>query len=183
MFGTFPDGSTGEFRRNDGNASDYQTEETGTMYYDMINIETLIVGAMALYKKGDNELLNYSTNKGLHGTEGGNKNLKLLIDNRCKLINHDLEWYWRDKKPQFRHDAVGGGGRLYYAFDVIFTYANQYYKDDYIKATYLRNKGAKYPSSGLSSAGPVWWPWSGPTSTVPGYLFLYGQLENMNSQH
>lgn len=170
MFGTFPDGTMSEYSRN----GDYNNPFSGLTYAD-VNIECLVQLAHRLYLKGDPSLYGFTTNEGIHGSEGGNKNLRLVIDNHLDLISGRKKLYFNSVAPE---------NLLDYETDdkvwVNYTYvclANHYYKSEQIKQDYTRD----FTDKKKGTSGRIWYAWGGVMNNTPGYLFMYGQLEGLVS--
>jgi hypothetical protein len=195
MFGTFPDGMTGESSRN----GDYNgVPQQGSIAYQAVNTASALFIANALARKGDNSLFSYTTSKGMHGTEGGNKNLRLLVDTHCKLIANTFStkrYYDRaSARTGDRIDAVDEDGHTFgrqqWVHDIWYSVGNQFWKDNFIKDVYTRRNssllsshsnvnGYEIPNTKFGSAGPFGDPWRGWGGQFPGILFMYGQMEGV----
>ncbi len=176
MFGTFPDGTMCEYERN----TDYDLPFAGVTY-SSINIEMFTVVADALARTGDFELYQYSTSKGLFGTEGGEKSLELLIKNYYDQLNNRVERYALMKGKLYRIDMINELDQdRHWVNDTWFVKANLYYKNDYFLKTYTRTLSTSkpYPAYRWGTAGKTEYPWSGTDGMMPGNLFMYGGIES-----
>jgi predicted phage tail protein len=176
MFSTYPDGTMGEYERN-GN---YGNPQAG-MTYSAFNIQSATDIADVLARKGDFELYNYSTSQGLHGTQGGNKNIKLLVENYYRQTDLSVERFYQIVDIKNRIDSENEFGGTYgierWVNDIWYTNTNIYWKNDYYKKVYMRNVGPPYPTKNLSGCGSVGYPWGGLGASFPGVLFMFGQME------
>jgi hypothetical protein len=176
MFGTYPDGTMGEYERN-GN---YGNPQAG-MTYSAFNIQAATDIADALARKGDFDLYNYSTSKGLYGTQGGNKSIKLIVENYYRQTDLSVERYHQKVDIRNRIDSENEFGGNYgierWANDIWYTMSNVYWKSDYFKKVYMRKVGPPYPTKNLSGCGSVHHPWGGLGGSYPGVLFMFGQME------
>lgn len=176
MFSVYPDGTMGEYNRN-GN---YGNPQAG-MIYSGINIQMSVEVADALARKGDFELYEYETSKGLWGTEGGKKSIRLMVKNFYDQVSYKVERYTGSVDIKNRIDIENEFGGNYgiekWAHDVWFSMGNVYWKDEYFKSVYLRKVGPPYADKNLSGCGSVSWPWSGAGAVYPGVLFMFGQME------
>ena len=175
MFSVFPDGTMGEYERNGSWGLPF-----AGVTYSTINIEMFVTVADALARVEDFELYEFSTSKGLYGTEGGNKNLYLLIKNYYDQLNGIVDRYVMMDGNLYQIDLINELDQdRHWVNDIWFVKANLYYKDDYFYQTYTRthHNSKPYPAKRWGTAGPVNYPWSGTGGMVPGLLFMYGGLE------
>lgn len=175
-FSTFPDGTMGEYERN----GDRGLPIVGKIY-SSYNIEMFVLVADALARTGDFELYEYQTSEGMFGTEGGNKSLKLLIKTFYDQANELVDRYTLFEGKYYRLNLINPlDQNRHWVNDIWFVKANLYYKDDYFKKSYTRtfSTSKPYPASRWGTAGPVVYPWSGTSGIMPGYLFMYGGIED-----
>ncbi|UZR93210.1 malectin domain-containing carbohydrate-binding protein [Chondrinema litorale] len=174
-YSVFPDGTMGEYQRN-GN---YGNPQNG-MIYGSINTQVSIEIADLLARAGDVSLYEYTTSDGLHGTQGGSKNIYLTIQTYYKQIDKKILNYYGSVSETNRLDQISPTG-THWVNDIWFAKANIYYKDDYFKKVYTRTSGGveRFPSSGIGTAGPIRSPWGGSGGVLPGMLFMYGQMEGL----
>ncbi len=176
MFSTYPDGSMGEYQRN----GDYGRPNAGVTY-SAINIETAVVLADALARRGDFELYEYKTSAGLWGTEGGEKSIKLLIDTYINIQNGQYKWYYSSVSEENRIDWYAAS--TYFIHELWFLpMANLYYQDSKMKEAYMHpGPGSNgYPTGKIGTAGPSGPVWGGSGAKVPGILFMNGQMEELS---
>ena len=93
-FSVFPDGSQGEYERN----GDYGIPQQGFVY-GLLNIDTAMVIADALARRGDVELLTFETCQGFQGTEciaSGDtpKSLRNLAQAYLEQMDHTRRYYF-----------------------------------------------------------------------------------------
>ena len=183
-FAVFSDGLTGEFNR--GTPS---RPEAG-WFYSMYTLTHCLTIADALARTGDTDLYEFKTSEGMWGTEGGNKSLLKVMTTMCNLLddtfydskNKRQGIYVAKKGNKFDeyHKINGRTGNLIWTFDSWLAQSNLYYRDPYIKATYLREKTSeyRYDNKKIASIGPHR-PWGGVWDLFPGKLFMFGQLEKI----
>jgi hypothetical protein len=173
-FSTFPDGIISEFYRWTSSQPDM-----GWSYATYCVAQALDV-ADHFARAGDMELYRYSTSQGLVGTEGGNKNIQLTIRNLLQYLDGSVKRYATTSASDVgkQHKLIDGimpGWEV--VSDIWFAQGNIYYKDNYIKNTYLRkNAGTRQYPYQQASAGPTS-AWSGAGGIYPGKLFMFGQME------
>lgn len=170
-FGVFPDGTHNEYYRN------IPSKPEKGFGYTMSTISSMICIADVFARSGDSSLYDYVTSDGFKDSKGGKKNLLLVMQNISKYINHDLKRYFPGKAGQINYLIDGRTSSWKSVFDIYFSKANVYYKDEYIKNTYLRKQPGvdQYPSN-PAPAG-AFNTWQGIGGMSPGVLFMYGQME------
>lgn len=75
MYATFPDGTMAEYIRN----GDYGVPQQGSGFYGVVCFGALVFIADLFWRYDDASVYEYSTSLGLHGTEGGTKNIKKIL--------------------------------------------------------------------------------------------------------
>lgn len=173
MFGVYPDGTLGEYERN------HDRNPQQGLVYGIVTQEVLIQWAYELWRRGDSELFEYTTSDGFLDSKGGKKNLLLTIKAYCEQATHLVKRYYKEPKPEYLIDTSSPSGENW-AFEVVFSMANQYYKDPFIRQVYSHthpnfNKWLPF----YSGSGPIPGPWRGNGATIPGYMFMYGGIEDV----
>lgn len=181
MFSVYPDGTMGEYERN----GDYGNPQAG-MVYSGINIQMACEIADALARKGDLELYNYTTSEGLWGTQGGKKNIKLMVQNFYNQVSGAVERFHGSVDVRNRIDIENEFGGNYgierWVHDIWFAMSNTYWKDSGFRKVYRRQVGPKYPDKNLAGCGSVNYPWSAAGAVYPGVLFMFDhELDIYNS--
>ncbi|MDO1451346.1 T9SS type A sorting domain-containing protein [Rhodocytophaga aerolata] len=183
-FSTFPDGSIGEFYRGEPTTLTEQGWQ-----YGMVLLNNLVSIADHQARNGDFELYDYTTSDGKFGTQGGNKNLKLISELMLKLTKNEpsLEWYvYNQQTPQlgnssYRINGVDPVYNKYYVNDIWMSLPNIYWKSNLVKDIYTRNAAGTtpYPDGQINKVGGVGAtePWHGGFGSYPGVLFMFGQME------
>ncbi|HYG41205.1 MAG TPA: gliding motility-associated C-terminal domain-containing protein [Cytophagales bacterium] len=170
-YSVFPDGTLAEFERSTSSLPD-----KGFAYAMSIGDQLQTIADL-FGRAGDMELYNYTTSEGLGGTEGGAKNLKLVIKLFLQLVDRSLERYAINTSEDNRIDGVYPG--WYSAYDIWFSQANVYYEDPYIKSVYTRKApGTKEYHKYPASTGPNI-VWTGSGAVCAGKLFMFGQMEGL----
>jgi hypothetical protein len=157
-FGTFPDGTVAEYRRN----GDPRPQQ-GCHFYGTICLEACINIADTFYRNSDSSLYTFTTSEGLHGTEGGSKNIRLLIETQIENITGEVARFYDDHTVTANQlDSYYETTNNRYLPELIFGVANKYYDEARIKTTYLNTiSGSRpYASSGdfypTGSGGHSW---------------------------
>ena len=188
MFGIYPTGYYVDFTR--GSTS---SPEKGYAY---ATLHEMYPFADSLARAGDTELLDLLTKEGTTAATSGKdastdgttlKGFKMHIKAMLDLRNHVKSIYpSSSKEEKYRIDGVTPGGP-YSVWDIMYCVPNLYYKDAYIKASYLRKTpgamaypleaesraSVSYPSNPQpNGAVPVW-----TLGQYPGILFMFGQME------
>jgi hypothetical protein len=184
MYATFPNGVVGEFHRW---LPDYP--ETGLNYAFSVTGNMMDL-ADAFARNGDAELYKFSTAEGAYGTQGGNKNLLLVIKTLLNYLDGTVKRYaTSDPAKNGTVNCLIDGidtpanGSEAIVYDAWFAQANVYYKDPYVSSSYLR-KGAG------TRAYPMWprgigpnQPWSNIAAVHAGSLLMFGQMEGKIAPH
>jgi hypothetical protein len=178
-FSVFPEGFFGEFER--------WTPELPDLGWGYANnvLTPLLVIADAFARDGDTELLEYGTTAGALGTESSSpKTLLAAARMLGRYIDGTVDRYATNKSSRkedanYRIDGLdpADGGEWAGAHDTQLAIANVYYRDDYLKDVYMRTGlGMRnYPERPASSGQHL--AWSGDWGTLPGTLFMFGQME------
>jgi hypothetical protein len=181
MFEHFSSGAPLELERG----GDYGNPSRG-LYYHAISIETLMRGADLLARQGDFSLYRFSSDVGVHGTQG-RKDLWTLI-----------QWYaqrYDGSGEQVYYGPVAEANRIkanlstpdaynlqYLAFDYTLAIVNKYYRSPWLRSVYLHQVVGMTGISKLRncSAAEVWLPWAGTGSQLVGGYGLYVGLEDLS---
>lgn len=111
-YGVYPDGSEGEYIRN----GDYCVVNQG-LIYAASNVQGAALLADILARRGDNDLIGFSTRDGLFGSASAvadqPKSLAMVAETHLDLATGKRTWYWHrgDLKVQ-RIDAAQHLGRM-----------------------------------------------------------------------
>jgi hypothetical protein len=182
MFGTYPDGTTSEYRRN----GDYGYPQQGSMTYNLLTIESFIWVARLLQKhKGDTSLFQYTTSQGIQGSEGGSKNLRKIIET---VIEHCDSDHNDANSVRRYHDAVTEANlqddfyenkQRRFLPEVVLSLANMYYREQRIRSAYLNQlpNQTPYNPSYNYPVGSVGHSWGGALGVIPNYPLMYFEME------
>lgn len=175
-YSSFADGTLGEMERGSETGP-----ETGWMYASSVVDHALSIADM-LARRGDYELYKYTTSEGMFGTAGGSKSLLGLSTRLVSFMDGSFVKYCTANSANvgnsiYKIDGVHESKKLYYINDVWASQSNVYYRNNQLKASYMRIKDGMdpYPPSPASS-GPFS-AWGGGFGIFPGKLFMCGQLE------
>ncbi|QHT67259.1 T9SS type A sorting domain-containing protein [Rhodocytophaga rosea] len=180
MFGTYPDGTFSEFQRWREDFADIGIS------YSFLTISQLVNIADYFARSGDFELYKFTTSKGAFGTQGGSKNLQLLVKTMLRHMDGNLKRYGTASASKMGSKAalIDGvnteSGRSWYTVnDTWFAQGNLYFKDSYIKDSYLRRApGTRaYPTPGSAASAGKHKPYGGAWDVFPGVMLMYGQME------
>ena len=176
-YSVYPDGTLGEYER----CGDWNNPAQG-FFYGFKNINLYVVMADALARKGDMSLFAYSTSEGIHGTQGGPKTIMTPLMRVVNNATNNTPIFYKDLSPNNRIDIQNETGNVHNPFDIIMAIANKYFNSATLKDCYMRRApGAiPYTANRLATSAKVGMPWGGPGATLPGILFMNGQLENLN---
>ncbi len=181
-FSVYPDGSVGEFERNDS------TRQMRGLTYNGSNLETATWIAEALRLDGDPSLYNYSTTDGIWGTECTTepaKTLKLAVDTHLDLIENIKLWYLDSGSitTANRIDNTDEESNYYWVVDINFApIANRYWDDERIRKAYRReNPTSVAYSTSIAGAGSYGPPWGGTSASVPSLLFMFADMEGVGT--
>ncbi|WP_269523439.1 hypothetical protein [Coraliomargarita parva] len=185
-FSVFPDGSVGEYERNNLSGNVQQG-----FNYNGYNLESAVAITDALARSGDSSLYEFATRDGMYGTECGDgdadKTLKMIVTTHLDLIEKKKDWYYDGAAVQevYRIDNTSETGieigtqwnsEIYFA-----PMGNRYWNDSRIQKGYMRqNSGSIAYTSPLGSAGPYGGPWRGHQASFPSVLFMFGQMEGIS---
>ena len=145
--------------------------------------------AEIIARSGDDSLYTYSTSSGYSGTVGGPKSLLAAITTQLNSMDHTLIRYGIKTSGEFGgsiaaniidniytgNNAAGVAQNWHSIGDTWISIANLYFRNDYIKGSYLRTNSGQtaYPAS--PAGGPEFY--SGPGKHLPSYIFMFGQME------
>ena len=184
-YSVFADGTYGEYERN----GDYGNPNQGSHLYGSINLQSIVMLADALARKGDKSLYRFSTREGVHGTQVASnakpKSLYTVLEKYAQTAVGLPAIYWGNVAAINRIDINNENFTSTYTinhvtWDYLLAVANKYYRSDYLKDVYTRRAtvgAVPYPTTRLTSAGKIWVPWSGTGAEYPGFLFMFGQME------
>ncbi|MCC9135063.1 alginate lyase family protein [Pontibacter silvestris] len=176
-YSVFPDGTQGEYYRNE---PDYP--QKGTIY-TTVSMQAMAALADVMARVGDTELYNYSTSEGMHGTEGGKKSLRMAFESYLHLVDGSKKIYAISVKPEHLINNTSTSKKQHWVHDIYAAVPNLYWQSSYIQHVYTRKASGtvSYPKPGgnikLASAGPIAVPWGGTAALYPGVLFMFGQME------
>lgn len=178
MFSVFPDGTIGEFQRNN-----YYKNPSQGAWYGWIMIDFYSTLADALARRNDYDLYEYETTDGAFGTEGGTKNFFLVLNRFAKYATGENPLYVGAVAANNRIDYYNENNGVYNPLDYLLAMPNKFYKSDYFTGIYTRRNQAvsKYPATKLATAGKSWLIWGGAQATQPAYLLMYGQNEDLET--
>jgi hypothetical protein len=184
-YSVFPSGDVADLHRGIGPGAGYAATNEKGLNYAFSLTGAMIDLADAFARSGDPTLYNYTTSEGAFGTQGSSKSLKGVIKNLLGFLNKSKYKYatangYNSGKTSFLIDGYDpsiSAKAKEIVYDSWFAMANLYYKDSFIRDSYLRNASGTRPYPRYArNIGPNQ-PWSGQTDLVPGQLFLFGQME------
>lgn len=136
--------------------------------------------ADVLARKGDHELYEISTTKGLKPIvePGGPKNLKGAAFLNMRMVNYKVLRYGTDKpanvgKNKYRIGTIDKFGKEPRITDTRLAFMNLYWKDNEFTSLYARKAAGApdYPANPAGSGGNEW------MKPFPGALLMFGQME------
>ncbi|MCK5615401.1 hypothetical protein KAR91_76765 [Candidatus Pacearchaeota archaeon] len=143
MFAVWPDGMIAESYAN----GKYGRVGTGAHWYVTLQISGALMIAEHLRRRGDNSLYEFSTSEGIFGSEGGTKNLRLLVDTHVENLRGEAVHgrYFKDVDGDFGpvndlyplDPREPGGSTFRHKSEMCISYANAYWQDNTIKDTYM----------------------------------------------
>ena len=177
QYGVYPDNTMDELRRAISGVPAHGWT------YPQATLAQLVVIADVQARNGDTELYDFTTSVGVGNTAGGTKGLKEALKQHLRLMTHDLRRCGSsvagncppntDNFLIDSNDETLTNGRMVY--DVFTAQANNYYKDTFIKAGYMRT-AAGAPAYPVNPTSGGFEPWGGAWGTQPGILFQYGNM-------
>ncbi|MDP8927173.1 MAG: hypothetical protein M3O70_00960 [Actinomycetota bacterium] len=169
VFTVFPQGAMSDFHRGPKEPSD-----SGKGWkYSMVVVSGWIMVADALSRRGDDQLYDFATTRGAHGTQGrhwtgGRKTLEKLLVDMGRYVSGDF-------RRRAGGDLIGpNADGIRRVHDVALAPANRYYRNSFLRDVYRRRVGPGYPAR---PNGGKFVPWRGDTGSVPGVLFMFGGTE------
>jgi hypothetical protein len=182
-FSVFPDGSVGEYERNNLSGNIQQG-----FIYNGYNLEVAVCLADAMARAGDPFLYEFETREGIWGTESEDgdpaKSIKLVVETQLALMETKLDWYFSEAgvEDKYRIDHTSETGSqigVQWNSEIYFApMGNRYWKDADILKSYTRQAEGSIPyASQLGSAGPYGGPWRGHQATFPSVLFMFAEME------
>lgn len=178
MFGIFPDGECSEARRN----GDYGYLSQGVCAYAIIHLESHIRCAELLRKnRGDVSLYTFTTSLGMKGTEGGTKNLRLWIENIIEHCTTEVSRYYLEFDAANLLDPLETVNNRRHLPEMIVAPANNYYREDRIKTTYLNtiSGSIQYETSYSYGTGGVGYTFGGGIGSVPDFSTMEYEMEDL----
>lgn len=185
-FSVFPDGSSGEFERNNDGGRNIQQG----FLYNARNIEAYVTTADAFARLGDPSLFELTTRDGIHGTASASgqpdKDLRLVVKTYFDLMHHKKAWYNADRSVDERYridhvadiDGANKAGTQWVNEIWFAPIANRYWNDAEILAGYTRSAADSVPyAKVLGSAGPFGAPWRGHQAVYPSLPFMFAETE------
>src|SRR5262249_19283522 len=136
-YDVFADGVVGHFKR-------WTTgDPTLGMVYSLTAFGLMIQIADTNARNGDSSLYQYTTSEGLCGSQGGNKNLKFVLTELAKYIDHTYLRYGTDQpanngNASYLIDSINNLTGNQWVFDNVLAQANVYYQDTHIQSIYKR---------------------------------------------
>lgn len=167
-FATFPDGTLHEYIRND-----VTNPSKGVAWYGMIQIECQVVFAEALRRLGDTSMYSFTTSLGIWGTEGGSKNIELMLNTLKDACTLDTIRYWDTVTDANRFDTLKPTTYRWKP-EMTFAIANLYFNDANFKDTYLLNNAFydyDYAGGPAYVTDGIWVGGSGVYSDVPTMVY------------
>jgi len=175
----YPEGYIGEFNRWTSTLPDL-----GWAYGHQV-VGSLALLADAFARTGDTSLYEFTTTEGVHGSEGAppgwpGKSLRFVIHSLANLSDATTVRYGTDDPARqtidYRIDGYNPADGSHWRShqDIYWSIVNLYYRDPYIRGTYMRtNPGMRPYWSNPSDRDRHWMG-----RIFPGVLFVYGQLED-----
>ncbi|MCC9135062.1 PA14 domain-containing protein [Pontibacter silvestris] len=176
-YSVYPDGTQGEYARNE---SGYPQKGAN---YTTVTLQAMAALADVMARTGDTELYNYSTSEGMHGTEGGKKSLRMAFETYLSQVDGSVKRYAISVKSNNIINHISKDKKLHWVKDIAAAVPNNYWKSSYIRGVYTRSGSGSvaYPGPGekpsLASEGPIACPWGGTGAIYPGILFMFGQMD------
>jgi hypothetical protein len=188
-FSVFPDGSVGEYERNNLSGNIQQG-----YIYNGYNLEMAVTLADAMARAGDTALYEFETYQGIWGTESEDgdpaKSIKLVVETQLALMEDRLDWYFSETavEEKYRIDHTSETGSqldVQWNSEIYFApMGNRYWKDADILKSYTRSAEGSIPyASELGSAGPYGGPWRGHQATFPSMLFMFAEMEQQTDAY
>lgn len=176
-YSVFTDGVVGEMERWSNTIPDL-----GWGYATSVAAPALSI-ADALARTGDLSLYEYSTSIGLYGTEGSNgetKNLYKVMKMMYAIAAKQVLWYGTNMAENASAAyLIDGQTDTWKALhDVWLAMGNLRYKDNNIKAMYMRQGPGITPYWTYPQVNGKHLVWTGDWGIYPGLLFMYGQMED-----
>jgi hypothetical protein len=175
-YAVFSDGTPQEFYRWE---ADYPT--LGWSYASMV-VGPMVTIADAFARAGDTSLYDLSTSTGYNGTAGGTKTLQAAVTAHLEYVNY----------TRLRYGTATFGGNPDYRIGIVDHHspsfenrvedtnnvpANMFFQDATLKTYYMRTASGA-PAYAESPSGSGWPIWGGEWGTLPGVLFMFGQMED-----
>ena len=175
-YSLFANGLVAEYNR----AGDYENPSQG-LWYHWINVCDFVTLADAYARAGDFSFYTYQTSEGLHGTEGGPKSLKTMLEFVSRYVSQQNEHYHSTVSPANKIGMINPLG-VQAHWDYVLALANAYYKDDYFYSIYTRKCATCFPYGKRSStAARVPICWQGTSAEHAGFLFQFGKMESFTN--
>jgi hypothetical protein len=186
-FANFADGTNAEYNR-------WESFSAGLAYrYVAVIMGEMVTLADAFARAGDTSLYGYSTSLGFTGGNpdlvpaGGPKTLRGMVtlflqhadgtvlrygtDNGANVGNSDYLIDTNDERLPLIEEVPGSIG------DINITQGNLFWRDAYIQGIYTRTGSGTLAYPDVPGSGGHD-PYGGEWGTLPGVLFMFGQMEN-----
>jgi hypothetical protein len=179
-FGVYADGTTSEYRRNNGNGTT-DPYQLGTCYYSVIVWESAVIFADLLRRNNDDSMYEFMTSDGIHGSEGGTKNIRLVIETTIEHCTSEVLRYCKAVNVDQLIDTMNGTSYRYLP-EVPLSLANRYYNEQRIKDCYLLTlagsntysaSGWTYPTGGAANS------WGGALGSYPDFVYMFHLTEDI----
>jgi hypothetical protein len=137
--------------------------------------------ADVLARSGDTSVYSFVTSAGAFGSERGSKSLLYGMKTMVQYEDHTWDRYGTANpanagNPDYRIDGRYPNGRQ--ALNSLYmVIGDVYYRDPYIKATYMRTGPGTIPYPPLSLIQNGTLDYQGKAGMYPGVLFMFGQTE------
>jgi len=141
-YATFPDGMTGESRRNgEYGTPPYGYPAQGSLSYQGIITEAFIETGWLSYIHGygGENLLNLTTSEGRYGTEGGSKNLRLILETEIENMAEEVDRYFSEVNINAKIDCYENVTGRRFTYEQRLARANKFFKEQRIKDCYMLN--------------------------------------------
>ncbi|QHT67859.1 T9SS type A sorting domain-containing protein [Rhodocytophaga rosea] len=193
-FGMFPDGYVADYEKAfDGSGA--PTDSNLGWKYSIVPLATLTEIADAFARTGDVSLFKYQTSQGALGSEGGTKSLYKGIVTFCKHVDgqtafddgatlHYQDGFLNDATRIINtNNAYNRDTRFTSFHDIVAAMANLFYKDNYVRGTYMRQNPGAPPFNTADVTVQIGGSdnieiWGGGFDGMADMLFMYGQMES-----
>jgi len=194
-YGMYPSGAIGDtYRWNDRFEDGLNVNPCKGFYYPANVLGPASYIAEAFARTGDTSLYDYSTTDGYPHNLGGPKSLKLALQYLHKLVDGTVVIYGTDDAGKatdaryridgdcsdFTSTGVQGATNTKHVNDIISAVGNRYYQDTTLLNGYKHTGGGPGYLSNPNSSGGCGTGYEAAWCHMPGILFQFGQMENIN---